>query len=160
MDQPLKKILWKQFGAAVLMLENAIIACPEDLWDKPSQFWYNSYHTLFYLDYYSSLAPDQFHPPAPFTLSEFDSSGGLPDRVYQKTELLSYLAFGRKKAYDLITGFTVETINHRFINVAKDYSMLEIVIYNMRHIQHHAAQLNMLLRQNNAVVPNWVSDAE
>ena len=29
-----------------------------------------------------------------------------------------------------------------------DYPILEILLYNMRHTQHHAAQLNMMLRQD------------
>jgi hypothetical protein len=157
MEQSFREILWQQFGAAVIMLENAIISCPGSLWDNGSQFWYRAYHTLFYLDYYSSLNPADFQPPSPFTLSEFDAAGTLPDRTYQKSELLDYLQFGRKKAYTLITEFTAEIANHRFINVARDYSMLEMVIYNMRHIQHHTGQLNLLLNQDGVIPPNWVS---
>jgi uncharacterized damage-inducible protein DinB len=34
----------------------------------------------------------------------------------------------------------------------------ELLLYNMRHVQHHAAQLNMLLRQRtNSAAPRWVS---
>lgn len=29
-----------------------------------------------------------------------------------------------------------------------DFPVLEILLYNMRHTQHHTAQLNMLLRQD------------
>lgn len=33
----------------------------------------------------------------------------------------------------------------------------ELLLYNMRHVQHHAAQLNMLLRQATDSAPRWVS---
>ena len=33
----------------------------------------------------------------------------------------------------------------------------ELLLYNMRHVQHHAAQLNMLLRQKTDSAPDWVS---
>jgi uncharacterized damage-inducible protein DinB len=33
----------------------------------------------------------------------------------------------------------------------------ELLLYNMRHVQHHAAQLNLLLRQKTDSAPNWVS---
>lgn len=157
MDQSLKQLLWYQFGAAIAMLENAINACPDNLWDTEAQFWYRSYHTLFYLDYYSSTDPKNFTPPAPFTLSEFDSSGALPDRVYSKAELINYLQFGKEKSYQLITGLTTEIAEHRFINVARNYSMLEIILYNMRHIQHHVGQLNLLLTQGGCKSAGWVS---
>lgn len=152
----MKEILWQQFGASIDMLENAIVACSDELWDTPSQFWYNAYHTLFYLDYYSSEQPDGFMPPAPFTLSEFDADG-FPDRVYSKDELLKYLAHGRQKSHDLLAGFTEEKAAARFQNDRRDYSMLEIILYNMRHVQHHAAQLNLLLRQGMNDAPKWVS---
>jgi hypothetical protein len=34
MDIDWKSIIWRQFGAAIDMLENALIACPEELWGK------------------------------------------------------------------------------------------------------------------------------
>jgi uncharacterized damage-inducible protein DinB len=40
------------------------------------------------------------------------------------------------------------------------FSTLEILLYNMRHVQHHAAQLNLLLRQEINKAPDWVSQAE
>src|SRR6266550_3531979 len=33
----------------------------------------------------------------------------------------------------------------------------ELLLYNMRHVQHHAAQLNMRLRQETDSAPKWVS---
>jgi len=35
----------------------------------------------------------------------------------------------------------------------------ELLIYNMRHVQHHAAQLNLLLRQRVGSAPEWVGRA-
>jgi hypothetical protein len=43
MDNAMKEIIWQQFGAAVDMLENAVLACPDNLWVDRSQrpeFWY------------------------------------------------------------------------------------------------------------------------
>lgn len=160
MDIDLKTLLWQQFGAAIDMLENALLACPDELWNTESKFWYMGYHTLFYLDYYLSESPDIFLPPAPFTLSEFDPIGVLPERVYSKEELLTYLEFGRQKCHQLIAGLTTEKAEQRFINEYRNYSMLEILLYNMRHVQHHVAQLNLLLRQNTNDAPKWVSRAK
>ena len=89
MDQFLKETLWHQFGASIDMLGNALEACPDELWDKESQFWYIGYHTLFYLDYYLSETTENFLPPEPFTLPELDPSEAMPDRTYTKEELLT-----------------------------------------------------------------------
>ena len=160
MDSLLKEILWKQFGAAIDMLENALVACPDELWNTASKFWYNAYHTLFYLDYYLTEEPEKFLPPSPFTLSEFDPAGIMPERVYSKEELLVYLRFCRDKCHDLIEGLTDEDATMRWVNEYKNYSIPEILLYNMRHVQHHAAQLNLLLRQGINSAPKWVSQTK
>ena len=159
MDAALKEIVWKQFGAAIDMLENALTACPEVLWNTETKFWYNGYHALFWLDYYLSEDPKNFLPPSPFTLSEFDPGGVLPGRVYSKGELLAYLEFGRKKCHDLVAAIKPED-SRRFINEKRNYPIIEILLYNMRHVQHHAAQLNLLLRQGMTEPPRWVSQTK
>ncbi len=156
MDTSFKTIIWQQFGAAIDMLENALVACPATLWNTDARFWYIAYHTLFYLDYYLSEDPGSFRPPAPFTLSEL-KWGTMPERVYDKEELVSYLRFGRQKCHGLIAGLTDERAAQRFNNGKKNYSTLEMLLYNMRHVQHHAAQLNLLLRQGMDDAPRWVS---
>src|SRR2546422_11459868 len=103
-----KAIIWQQFGAAIDMLDNALRACPDELWRERlwndrslqpefSEFWYVAYHALFWLDLYLSDSIEGFAPPAPFTLAELDPVGLLPERVYTKDELQIYLAHGRNK---------------------------------------------------------------
>lgn len=159
MNTEFKESLWKQFGGTIDMLESAIIVCPGHFWDKKN-FWYSVYHTIFYLDYYSSTEPSKFFPPLPFTLSEFDPEGVLPERVYSKEELLQYLEFSRKKTFFLIDGLTEEIAKQRFVNEYRDYSIFEMILYNMRHVQHHVGQLNLLLRQNVDDAGKWVSQTD
>ena len=156
MQTGLKEILWRQFGASIDMLKNAIELCPEALWDTEKKFWYNAYHCLFFLDYYLTLNPENFAPPAPFSLSEFEDR--MPERTYTKGELINYLKFCREKCYDLIKGMTAATVAGYWTNASKTmhYPVIEILLYNMRHVQHHAAQLNLLLRQEIDDAPDWV----
>ncbi len=157
MEKAFKETLWKQFGASIDMLENAILLCTDELWDSENNFWYYAYHCLFYLDYYLTLDPKQFSPPPGYSLSELAISGGMPDRVYSKEELLSYLRHSRKKCHDLIASMTDEIANSQWVNEYRSYSVIEILLYNMRHVQHHTAQLNLLLRQGIGNAPRWVS---
>jgi hypothetical protein len=156
MNKSFNESLWKQFGASIDMLENAITMCPDAHWDNEKQFWYNAYHCLFWLDYFLTLEPSKFLPPKPFTLSEFDPSGTKPERAYSKAELLSYLQTSRQKCHRLIASLNDELLNQRWVNEYRNYSVFEILLYNMRHVQHHAAQLNMLLRQEINHAPKWV----
>ena len=163
MDAFWKTILWQQFGAAIDMLENAMHACPESLWgdrSKNPEFWYVTYHTLFWLDMYLSDSPDGFRPPAPFGLEEMDPAGVLPDRVYTKDELQTYLEHGRQKCRTAIANLTDEKARQQISFRRRDMSVTEFLLYQMRHVQHHAAQLNLMLRQNIDSAPNWVSKAK
>lgn len=160
MENSFKEILWKQFGGSIDMLENAIKECPEELWDAESKFWYIAYHTLFFLDYYITTDPENFSPPKPFSLSEFNPDGEMPERVYSKEELINYLGYCRKKLQNLIISLTEESSKSRWVNSYRDYSLIEILLYNMRHVQHHAAQLNLLIRQIGIEPPDWVSQTK
>lgn len=141
------------------MLANAMAACPDELWSDPSKrpewsetgvvgFWYLAYHTLFFLDLDLSESKEGFAPPAPFNLDELDPAGLLPERPCTKDELETYLQHCRRKAREKIQG------------LSGDQSFAEQWLHTMRHVQHHAAQLNLLLRLNGTEAPRWVRRAE
>lgn len=162
LDTLWKTVVWQQFGAAIDMLENAMAACPDELWSDSSQrpeFWYVSFHTLFFLDLYLSDSVEGFVPPEPFTLDELDPAGVLPERPYTKEELHAYLRHGREKCRATIEDLTDEKARRRCGFEWLDLSVAEILLYNMRHVQHHAAQLNLILRQKTDSVPRWVRRA-
>ncbi len=160
-----KTIIWQQFGAAIDMLDNALHACPDELWherlwDNPSerpeysQFWYLAYHTLFWLDLYLTGAEEGFAPPAPFTLIEMEEDE-LPERPYTKDELQAYLAYGRKKCQATIEALTDEAAQRRSRFGWGEVSFAELLLYNMRHVQEHASQLSLMLGQNVGSAPGW-----
>lgn len=160
MDSTGKAMLWSQFGASIDMLENAIRTCPDELWRDRTQrpeFWYVAFHTLFFLDLYLSGTTEGFAPPPPFTLDELDPAGILPERVYAKGEILAYLDHGRAKGRATIAELTEEQAQHRCIFPWGKLSFEELLWYNMRHVQHHAAQLNLILRQQVDDAPGWVA---
>lgn len=162
MDHPVAAALWHQFGAAIEMLENAVRACPDALWDRPGQepaFWHLAFHTLFFLDYYLAESPAGFEPPPPFGLTELDPAGAMPERAWTRAELLDYVDDARGRVRALLVRWNDElaAVPRRFPAIASP--LLEVMIYNLRHVQHHSAQLNLLLRQAGATVPGWVARA-
>ncbi len=174
MDSTIKLILWQQFGAAIDMLDNAMQECPdslwhERLWNHPNEppeyagfadFWYLAYHTLFWLDFYLSGSEEGYAPPVPFTLSEFDPAGALPDKVYTKEELQSYLAYGREKCQATIESLTDEKASQVCKFGWGEVSFAELLLYTMRHVQEHGAQLNLILGQKGISVTGWVGKAK
>jgi len=163
MNTTWKTALWSQFGASIDMLENALVACPDELWGDRSrrpEFWYLMYHTLFFLDLYLSGSLEGFSPPPPFTLDELDPAGILPDRVYTKAELHSYLEHCRGKCRATIEQLTDEKAHRRCSFSWGELTFAELLLDNIRHVQHHAAQLNLILRQTVGTAPGWAAKAK
>jgi len=169
METTFRTALWRQFGAAINMLENALQACPavlwkERLWSTPSgqlrsqelppefaEFWYIAYHTLFWLDLYlSGSREEDFTPPAPFIWTELDPAVS-PERPYTKEELHTYLVATRQKCHTQLFALTDERA-HQIVSYpwaeGQTVSFLELLLYNMRHVQEHAAQLSLFLGQH------------
>lgn len=162
--------VWRQFGAAIDMLDNALRACPDELWQERlynersvqpefAEFWYVVYHTLFWLDFYLSDSAEGFAPPAPFTRSELEA-GLLPERVYTKAELQSYLEHGRNKCRARLEALVDALVPQQSRPDWPDMSVAELLLYNMRHVQEHAAQLSLFLGQKVGTAPGWVSKAQ
>jgi len=154
------EMLWRQFGVAIAMLGDALRDCPDDLWEKrlwadqPDQwvaagfsaFWYLGYHTLFWLDLYLTGAEEGFAPPAPFDLVEMEAGEVLP-RTYTRDELLGYLDYCRRKCQATIGTLSQEQA-YRVCRFAwGELPFAELLLYTMRHVQEHAAQLLMFLGQ-------------
>src|SRR5215469_16438779 len=177
MDPLWNTALWQQFGATINMFENALLACPSTYWNgrlwsdhsdrpQPSEsaaFWYIAYHTLFWLDLYLTGSREGFAPPAPFTTDELDPAGVVPERPYTKDELHAYLVQLRKRCQTKIAGLSDEQAHHPvdFPWIGSPMSFLELLLYNMRHVQEHVAQLNLFLGQNvSDGASDWVSQAK
>lgn len=158
MDKITQEIWWNQFGASVDMLINAIASCPDDYFATNRRFYYIAFHSAIFLDYYTTIPPQDFSPLLSFTQTEpaerpqeaIDDL--IPDKIYSKHEIVAYLRQSRERSKQLIYALTDEKLKERFKEGDEpndmDYPILEILLYNMRHTQHHAAQLNMLLRQD------------
>jgi len=179
MDPLWRNALWRQFGAAIDMLEHALVACPASLWTERlwrtppppafpprfAEFWYVTFHALVWLDLYLSGVPEEeFAPPAPFAQGELDSVEALPARPYTKEELHAYLASARQKCHTQLFALTDEqarqVVEYPWAK-GQAVSFLELQLYNMRHVQEHAAQLNLFLGQNGIEgVSDWVSRAK
>jgi hypothetical protein len=158
--------LWPQFGASIDMLENALVACPDSLWRQRlwpnhpappfpppfAEFWYVTFHTLVWLDLYLSGVPEEdFAPPAPFAQGELDSMETLPDQPYTKEALRAYLASTRERCRTTLLALTDEQARRPVQYPWSDgqpVSYGELQLYNLRHVQGHAAQLSLFLGQH------------
>ena len=152
----IRDVVWRQFGGAIDMLENAMRACPEELWsdrERNPQVWAMVFHVVFFLDYY--LADDYESFTSPFGLTELDPAGVLPDRVLTKEEMQAYLEHGRARLRALLQREEAELERPRKFGSVEG-TVLEGLLYSLRHVQHHTAMLNLILRQEIDDAPRWV----
>jgi hypothetical protein len=163
MDIDWKTSIWQQFGASIDMLNDAISLCPDPLWTavlwqdpddvEYGQFWFVAYHTLFWLDLYLTGSSEGFAPPAPFI------RGALPEKPYTKDQIRMYLDQCRRKCQSTIEALTDEKARQRCTFDWFEASFLELQLYNMRHVQEHAAHLSFLLGQHDVTGFDWVTKA-
>ncbi len=170
MDSPFKSAISQQFGSAIDMLEKVMLACPDELWqvrlwDDPqlpraAEFWYLAYHTLFWLDLYLSGTVEGFEPPAPFSLDELDPRGIIPERPFTRDELRAYLEHDRNKLQAAIADLTGAGAERRCNFPWGEVTFAALLLDNMRHVQEHTAQLNMILGQKIGWSPKWIANAK
>ena len=170
----LKQTLWNQFGAGIDMLAHTVKALPESSWSPKSKPYYLSYHTALFLDYYLTIPPTNYKPLLPYQLvpwEEIPSSGVddlLPERPYSQAELREFITSARSKCKNLIRSLDEKIVNAPWIEkpdeiagaMTLNYTVLEILLYNLRHLQHHTGQLNFILRQLTGKPVDWVADVE
>jgi hypothetical protein len=159
MQREINKYIWAQFGASIDMLENAINLCPLNVWNQNKEFadfWYLAYHTLFWLDFYLTKSPEDFTPFQNFGNTELDPEGILPAKVFSKAELLAYVKHCRSKCKTTIENLSEQSVNENYKFGSINFTFFELILYNMRHVQHHTAQLNLILRQQIDSAPGWV----
>lgn len=163
MDTLLKKGVWQQFGAAIDTLDDALALCPDHLWEvvmwedpddsRYGQFWYIAYHTLSWTDLFLTSTYKDFQPPAPFLRGKF------PEQPYTRAQIKTYLEHCRGLAHAIIENLTDEKAYEVRKFEWMEPTYLELLFYSMRHLQEHAAQMNLVLGQHGVTGQDWVAAA-
>jgi len=164
----LRIVLKSQYHAGLAMVREAIERCPDELWlsrTPRNAFWQVAYHTLFYTHLYMLSGVSAFRP-----WKEHQSSVQNPDGIpgdpqpgstlplvpepYTRQQALAYwdicdqMVDGAVDALDLHDPHCGFPWYHM--------SKLEHQLVNLRHLQHHAAQLADRLRAALDIGVQWV----
>jgi hypothetical protein len=149
----LRAVLKSQYHASLAMLRQAIELCPPEEWLSTSHknaFWQVSYHALFFAHLY--LQPDE----AAFKVWEKqhgagDGTAGAP---YSQQDVLEYSEFCDRMVDRAVDALDLDRVDSGFSWYRM--SKLEHQFVNIRHIQHHAAQLIDRVRSVADVGVAWV----
>ena len=143
-----KQVIQSQYRAALAMLKQVIVQCPEALWKVPGNqdpFWKKSYHTLFYVHLYLQIAEKDFVPWE----KHHDPDGGVP---FTKDEVLGYLAFVEKQVVERVPVTDMEAESGFYWYPV---NKLELQFINIRHIQQHAGELFERLGTHENIELGW-----
>ena len=161
----LRAILKSQYHAAFGMLKQAVEQCPDGLWlsgEHPNAFWHVAYHAAFVT--YLYLHPDfeGFHP-WPNHREGYQFLGPVPgnpqlrpkiEEPYSKAQIMEFV--------QLCDGAVDGDLDKLDLGAPESgfpwykMSKLEHQLVNIRHLQHHAAQLADRLRRVAGVGIDWV----
>jgi hypothetical protein len=132
-----------QYHAALDMLKQSILACPDTLWDRPDDrttFAQVAYHALFFTHLYLQESEHAFriwsgHRDA---YRFEDDVRTQPAESAPKATVLAYLAFCQHHV--------VENVSTMEFDAASGFDWLpftkfELQLYSIRHIQQHVGEL-------------------
>ncbi len=161
-----KQAIASQFEAAFLTLQKCIDDCPDESWNQPvanHPYSQSLFHGLFFGDLYlganmESMKSQGFHQEHREFFEGYEelSHHEEPTRNYERSFLQQYLDFCRNKARTELAAETVDSLTQPVDSPWHSFSRLEMHVYNIRHLQHHAAQLILRLRINHNPKIGWV----
>ena len=166
----LRSIIKSQYHASMAMLRDALERCPDDVWfDRKhmNAFWQIAYHTIFITHLYlqpneAAFKPwkhhqaDVQHPDGLAGPANPDATLPLFPEPYAKIQILEYWSLCDEMVDAAVDEFDLRSHESGFswYKVSK----LEHQFINIRHIQHHTAQLVDRLRTSADVGIGWVGD--
>ena len=165
-------VIGRQFAATIQMMQLAIRACPDDLWDdrkEGSPFWHLAYHALFYTDFYLSEDEKKFRPreyhedKANFLPGDYQEYGGIvttPRKAFTRDQLLDYADHCLGKCQETFDKLSDDRALERCGFWWYKLNVGEFLLNNLRHTQHHAGQLILLLRRRADIGIDWLGSKD
>ena len=172
MANAVNEAVWQQYGGAIAMLDNALEACPDELWtgtvweaepdpEEPvtiNEVWSGAAHALRWLERYLLAVPEEDFASLETAALRL---GGEP---LPKAEVRAALSALRERCRTTLAGLGEEDLARPILYewIGTPISYLELQLYNIRHVQEHAAQLNLFLGRRGVpdAALDWVSRAD
>ena len=168
-SQVVVSALRSQYRAALETLEQCIDMIDEDAWaamHPDTAVNQVVFHTLFFADLYlgfgeSGFRHQPFHRDNPQLFQDYEE---LDDRVqknfYSQEGCRAYLEHCRKKVDATLKSEDAAVLSGDCGFPYRKLSRIELHIYNVRHIQHHAAQLGLRNQLDGRDPLRWVAKGQ
>jgi hypothetical protein len=159
-----KEVIKSQYYASLEMLKEVISKCPPSLWNNQepkNKFWHISYHVLYCTHMYLQDSDKQFVRWSKHR-DTYQFLGPLPwpphikpniGEPYTKEEILEYFDVCQRQVEEKVSSLDLNAESGFYWLPIKK---LELQLYNIRHIQHHAGALIDRLRTSENIGVDWV----
>lgn len=162
------KILASQYRASLGMLRQALEKVPEEQWNTEEYSnpnWQIAYHILWGVKFYLGVGPESY-VPFDIAIEGAESLGGNQDwenpeegikieGFHVKEELFSFIDSIES---NLLFSIEALPLNSNSGFEWYPYSRLELHLNNIRHIQHHTAQIIERLKAKGITGFPWWAD--
>jgi len=159
-----KSLLIGQFEAAFKTIFDCIDQSSDEIWNGlvgSHTFNQSVFHALFFADVYlgknlEGFEEQAFHRDHVATFGDYEEwEDRKPANKYTKKFVLNYLEHCRAKTKQVIESETESDWAEEAGFEWQTISRGEMHVYNIRHLQHHAAQLILRLRLDSDVNIGW-----
>ena len=146
-----------QFERMWLMLREAIVNCPYEEWKRDAGHWFLipsrlAYHTIETVDFYRRESPQAMDWAGRLGVDwETKDSGTLPDRKL----MLSYLEEIQGSLGEKLRSMPDEALLAGHAFPWTGVTVLERMIYTMRHSMFHLGQIQAELRRRELKGADW-----
>jgi hypothetical protein len=156
-----KDVVKSQYHASLEMLGQAIVKCPDSLWNDreyKNPFWRVAYHALFYTHLYLQDSLEGFSPWGEHK-EDYEALGrdcpqdGQP---YTKDQVLEYCELCGEQVEEQVAALEPDAPSgfHWL-----PFSKLELQFYNIRHLQQHTGELCERLGARGDTKVDWVGQS-
>lgn len=157
-------ILRSQYLAALEMLKQTILKCPDTIWDDPTdktKFWHIAYHALFYTHLYLQDSEQEFRAWSRHR-EDYQFMGRIPwpphnlpaiGEPYTQADVLAYLEICQQQVDEKTMQLKPDAPSGFYW---LPFSKLELQIYSIRHLQQHTGELMERLGTRANLELDWV----
>lgn len=158
------EIILPQHLAAVEMLKQAVIECPSEMWDAPTdtpKFWHIAYHALFYTHLYiqpteQTFVPWSQHRPEYQFMGQTPWPPHAPPQIgapYTPAEVLEYVTVCQQAVIECMPQLNWDgPSGFSWLPFGK----LELQFYILRHLHQHVGELMERLGTRANIHIHWV----
>lgn len=152
----LSEIFLRQMTPSFVMIKKMIANCPKSIWAQRNispPVWQQIYHVLYGLDYWFSVSKKDF--VAPQFGEEVNSVLGEESKgIIDQEEMIGYLDYVQNKVFSFISSINDQSIKQPS-QMYKRWTNLDVILEQLRHLQHHLGYLNRVLLKCKISPAEW-----